>query len=98
MLSIALLSAAMCPQAPSGSPQFHDPVRMKSPSGYVKVEQPGYAAPAWHDVNGDGKKDLVVGQFADGKMQVFAGLGGGKLGKGDWLQAEGDVAQVPGVW
>ena len=64
----------------------------------VKVEAPGYAAPCWADVDGDGKKDLLVGQFNDGKIMVYKNLGSGTLAKGQWLQAEGQTAVVPGVW
>ena len=71
---------------------------MKAGDAFVKVEAPGYAAPCWHDVDGDGKGDLVVGQFNDGKLKVYRGLGGGKLAPGEWLKAGGQVAQVPGVW
>ena len=44
------------------------------------------------------KKDLLVGQFADGKIRFYKNLGAGKLAAGEWLQAEGEVAKVPGVW
>jgi len=101
MLTLSLmLTLTVCPQAPqpSTTPQFEAPVRLKAADGYVKVEAPGYAAPCWHDVDGDGHHDLIVGQFADGKMRVFRGDGHGKLQAGSWLQAEGKVAVVPGVW
>jgi hypothetical protein len=49
-------------------------------------------------VDGDGKPDLLVGQFNGGKIQVFKGLGGGKFAKGAWLRAGDTVAEVPGVW
>ncbi len=91
-LMLALLVAAQ------KAPQFDAPVRMKAGDTYVAVEAPGYAAPCWHDVDGDGKKDLVVGQFKGGKMQVFKNLGQNQLDKGTWLQAEGAAAEVPGVW
>ena len=77
---------------------FEAPVRMKAGDAFVKVEAPGYAAPCWHDVDGDGKGDLIVGQFNDGKLKVYRGLGDGKLAPGEWLKAGGEVAQVPGVW
>ena len=64
----------------------------------VRVESPGYAAPCWADFDGDGKKDLLVGQFNQGKICVYKNLGDSKLAAGQWLQAEGAVAEVPGVW
>lgn len=78
--------------------QFAPPVRLTAGGEPVKVEAPGYAAPCWADVTGDGKKDLLVGQFNGGKIRVFKNLGQGKLEAGKWLEAEGDVAEVPGVW
>ncbi len=99
MLNTLMLSLALCPQGQtSEAPQFHAPARLKAGGEFVKVEEPGYAAPCWHDVDGDGMHDLIVGQFAGGKMLVCKGLEGGKLEKGEWLKAEGDIAEVPGVW
>ena len=84
--------------SPQGPP-FEPPVRMRAGDSFVKVDEaPGFACPCWHDVDKDGKKDLVVGQFAGGKMKVYKGLGGGKLGPGEWLRAGGAIAEVPGVW
>ncbi|MCI0747085.1 MAG: hypothetical protein L0Y58_16900 [Verrucomicrobia subdivision 3 bacterium] len=78
--------------------EFEKPVRLKGGNEFVRVESPGYAAPCWDDIDGDGKKDLLVGQFKDGKIRVYKGLGGEKLAPGEWLKAEGKVAKVPGVW
>jgi len=91
-----LLSVVACPQGPGD--QFHSPVRVQAGGADVKVEAPGYAAPCWHDLDGDGHHDLIVGQFAGGKMLVCKGSKDGSLQKGDWLKAEGDIAEVPGVW
>jgi hypothetical protein len=77
---------------------FQVPVRMKADGVAVRVESPGYAAPCWTDINGDGKKDLLVGQFNGGKIRVFKNLGADQLAAGDWLMADGTVAEVPGVW
>ena len=80
------------------SSDFQSPVRLTAAESAIRVESPGYAAPCWADVDGDGKKDLIVGQFNHGKMRVFKNLGAGKFGDGDWLKAGGKVAEVPGVW
>ena len=79
-------------------PEFEAPVRLKAGGKLIKIESPGYASPCWADVDGDGKKDLIVGQFAGGKMKVYRNLGQGRLEKGKWLKAGGKVAEVPGVW
>ena len=78
--------------------EFADPVRMRGGAEPVRVEQPGYAAPCWADIDADGKKDLLVGQFSGGKIRVFKNRGDGQLATGEWLKADGKVAEVPGVW
>jgi hypothetical protein len=78
--------------------EFKPPVRLEANGVAVRVESPGYAAPCWADIDGDGRKDLLVGQFNGGKIRVYRNLGDGKLATGEWLKAEGAVAEVPGVW
>jgi hypothetical protein len=77
---------------------FEAPVRAKAADGYVRTEYPGYASPTWHDVDGDGQRDLVVGQFMDGKIRTYKNTGAGTFAAGEWLMAGGTVAEVPGVW
>ncbi len=77
---------------------FAPPLMMQANGQPISTESPGYAAPCWADVDGDGKKDLLVGQFAGGKIQVFKNTGDNKLAAGQWLQADGKTAKVPGVW
>ncbi len=95
LLSAALIVAA---SAFCSGADFEPPVRLKAGDAAIRVESPGYAAPCWTDLNGDGKMHLLVGQFNDGKIRVFQHLGGEKFAPGEWLQAEGEVAEVPGVW
>ncbi len=96
LLLFALLlgsGAALC-----GAAEFAPPVRVKAGGVPIRVEAPGYAAPCLADLDGDGKLDLLVGQFNLGKIRVFKGLGGGKFAAGTWLQVEGKAAEVPGIW
>ena len=95
LLSLLLLGgSAACTRAAD----FEPPVRLKAGDAAIRVESPGYAAPCWAALDGKGKMQLLVGQFAQGKIQVFDHLGANKFGPARWLQAEGKVAEVPGVW
>jgi hypothetical protein len=78
--------------------EFQPPIRLMADGVPVRVESPGWACPCWADIDGDGKKDLLVGQFHGGKIRVYKNLGDGKLAAGDWLKADGAVAEIPGVW
>jgi hypothetical protein len=70
---------------------------LKAGDAAIRVESPGYAFPCWTSLNGEGKH-LLVGQFNQGKIRAFKHLGLEKFAAGNWLQAEGKVAEVPGVW
>lgn len=78
--------------------EFESPVRLMVGDSPIQVESPGYACPGFADMDGDDLKDLLVGQFAGGKIRVFKNLGKQGFGEGQWLKADGDVAEVPGVW
>jgi hypothetical protein len=95
LLSILVVGGGF---ASASAAEFQRPVRLKADGVPVRVESPGYAAPCWADIDGDGTKDLLVGQFHQGKIRVYKNLGDGKLAAGQWLKAEGAVAEVPGVW
>jgi len=79
--------------------QFEAPVRLTAGDTPIRTEAPGYASPCWADTNADGRADLVVGQFADGKVMVYRNLGNGQFAAGAWLcTKDGEVAELPGVW
>jgi hypothetical protein len=88
----------LCGAAIGSAAEFQPPVRLEANGTAVRVESPGYAAPCWADIDGDGKKDLLVGQFSQGKIRVYKNLGGNKLAAGAWLKADSIDAEIPGVW
>ncbi len=90
---VLLCATALCTAA-----EFEPPVRIKAGGVPIRVESPGFAAPCLVDLEGKGKKDLIVGQFNQGKMKVYRNLGGGQFAEGVWLMADGKIAEVPGVW
>jgi hypothetical protein len=77
---------------------FATPQRLKGGEKLIKVEQPGFACPCWADIDADGEKDLLVGQFNGGHIKIYRNLGDGKLEKGKWLKIGKQAAEVPGVW
>ena len=93
-----LLSLAACPQGPQHpTPRFAAPVRMKAADGYVKVEAPATPRPAGmtSTATATATSSSASSRRQDARLQ---GTEAGALLKGEWLQAEGAVAQVPGVW
>ena len=93
-VTVAPIAATPVPQGP----EFEVPVRVKAAGDYIQIGSPGYASPCWADEDGDGKQDLIAGRFAGGKMKVYRNLGDGTLAKVEWPKAEGNIAEVPGVW
>ena len=95
LLAIFTLGACV---ALATAADFEAPVRLSAGGKFIRVESPGYACPCLYDIDGDGKKALIVGQFNQGKMMVYKGDGKGGFAAGDWLRAGGKIAEVPGVW
>ena len=85
-----------------GESAFETPVRLTAEGEYISVEAPGYACPTMADVDGDGKDDLVVGQFNQGHMQFFKNIAvdgqSPKFAAAQWLTTGEERAVVPGVW
>jgi hypothetical protein len=61
-ISLLLLGAALAAQAPPQSPTFANPVRLKA-GGKFRGENRLFPSPVFHDMNGDGRADIVVGDL-----------------------------------
>lgn len=83
-------------------PGFESPVRIKAGGEFVAVEDPGYASPTMADVDGDGRPDLVVGQYNEGHMQFFKNISedsnSPQFASSQWIKTGDKRAVVPGVW
>ena len=71
MLAIAGLIFALQPQTEF---ELDKPFQVLADGEPINVEV-GHAAPFFTDFDGDGLKDLLVGQFGDGKLRVYRNVG-----------------------
>lgn len=78
---------------------------LRKPYQLVAGEQPldiggiGYAAPFVGDFDMDGRRDLMVGQFREGKMRIFLNEGTNETPKFSkdyvWFQNGAETGRVP---
>src|SRR5689334_20278086 len=73
------------------------PVRAMAEGKLIDVEV-GHAAPFFADFDGDGKKDLLVGQFGEGKLRIYRNIGSAKeakFGAYEFFKAGAELGVVP---
>jgi len=74
---VALPLVLLCGTAFGKLPEFETGVRLQADGKNIDVSV-GHLVPAVMDWNGDGKKDLIIGQFSGGKISVFLNRGSDK--------------------
>jgi hypothetical protein len=73
------------------------PVRLEADGKAIDTDI-GHAAPWLYDFDRDGKRDLLVGQFGEGKLRIYRNIGtkeAPKFDKATWFQAGGAIATTP---
>lgn len=91
---VVLITALLLSGSP---PALSKPIKLTA-DGVPIATDIGHPDPWVHDLNGDGKKDLLVGQFDGGKLRVYLNIGtdkSPKFGKFTYLQIAGKPASVP---
>ncbi len=88
--AVALVAAGTLPA------QLEKPFRVEADGKAIDVEI-GHAHPFVYDFDGDGTRDLLVGQFGQGRLRIYPNTGTNsapKFGAFTWFEAGGAIASV----
>jgi hypothetical protein len=94
MAAAALL---LDPAAAQDGQVFEKPFRLMAGDEFVQVSR-GYAVPTLFDIDRDGNRDLVVGEFDQGQIRVFRNTGTGDFpvySRHEYLAVGGDNVRLP---
>ena len=98
---VAAMAATAQAQA-QASPDLEQPFAVQSGGETLDIGMVGHAAPLFTDWDGDGLKDLLVGQYGQdefrGALRVYKNVGSAKAPKFDsftYVQSDGRVDLVP---
>jgi len=89
LLALLVLLAVV---ALAQTPVFDAPVAIEANGGPINVGAGGNASPFVVDWNGDGKQDLLLGQYNGGKVRFYENIGENfapVFGDSTFLQADG---------
>jgi len=89
---LSILLAPLAAVATATTPVFDAPVAIEACGVPINVGNGGNASPFIVDWNGDGKQDLLHGQFNGGKVRFYDNIGENfapEFGYFQYLQADG---------
>lgn len=98
LVAIGILSAGLAAASCAVAGDLAPPIQVSAGGNPIDVHLVGHAAPFLGDFDGDGVRDLLVGQFADGRLRVYRNLGTNTNPRFEgyqWFEAGGTVGSVP---
>src|SRR5262245_47815857 len=91
----SLLSLAAAAAEPG---ELLPPVQITVGGKPLDIERIGHAAPFVGDFDGDAIRDLLVGQFDEGRLRIYRNVGTNARPRFEsytWFRAGGAIASVP---
>jgi hypothetical protein len=99
MRTVYTLTGFLALLAEAGSAgELASPVKVTAGGQPIDVARTGHAAPWLGDFDGDGKDDLLVGEFYDGRCRVYLNQGTNENPAFEdfiWFKAGADLGRVP---
>ena len=95
---VIVLAITTVAAAQMSSPDLHSPVHVMAGGSPLDVQRVGHAAPCFNDFDGDGLKDLLVGQFEEGWLRIYRNQGTNaqpQFSGHEWFRAGADLGRVP---
>jgi hypothetical protein len=91
-VKLSALLALLAVVALAETPVFDAPVAIEADGTPINVGTGGNASPFLVDWNGDGKQDLLLGQYMNGKVRLYENIGENfapEFGGFEYVQADG---------
>lgn len=98
LFSVLLLAPADADAVAAPGSGLAPPMQILAHGVPIDISREGQACPLFADVDGDGLRDLLVGEAWGGRLRVYHNLGTSqapKFGDYEWLRAGDRVARVP---
>lgn len=98
LFSILLLAPADADAVAAPGSGLAPPMQILAHGVPIDVGREGQACPLFADLDGDGLRDLLVGEAWGGRLRVYYNIGtqqAPKFGDYEWLRAGDGVARVP---
>ena len=96
-LSVGLAASADDKLVDGHAPDLAPPVRLLASDKPIDANI-GHAAPFYADIDGDGVRDLLVGQFDGGQLRIYHNFGTNAqpaFRDMQWFKAGADLGKVP---
>ena len=98
LLAVAVLVWRSSGWSQTLSDELEPPVQVVAGGGAIDVQRSGHAAPFFVDFDGDGRKDLLVGEIDDGRLRIYRNVGTNaepKFGEYEWFKVGAELGRVP---